>query len=234
MENLFVIMLCIFVVAAIVYAVARTLRGQNHRVMRVSAHASMPGDFPYKMKLSLLTSTEHNFYSFLAQAVTGEMHIFSKVRLADLIEPREDIVGKRGHFNRISQKHVDFVLCAPDLLRPMLVIELDDSSHDSPEAQIRDNVKDAALKAAGLPILRIPAQQTYQVGALAEAIRVQLRVNATGLLSEFQVTTRPAVGNGFLAVLRRMSAPDKKPKKIALCGEVVFGRKWEFPWWSSL
>ncbi|MEO5952728.1 MAG: DUF2726 domain-containing protein, partial [Chloroflexia bacterium] len=212
MDNLLVILLFAFVIAAVVYAVVRTLASHKPGVLRVSPTHPEGGDLPYKMVPSLLTGPERNFYSSLAQAVDGEMHIFSKVRLADLIEVRAGVAGKLGYFRRISQKHVDFVLCAPESMKPMLVIELDDDSHNQPEAQARDHVKNAALGAAGLPILRIPTQQTYQIGALAEAIRVQLRVNATGMLVEPQEVTRPAVGSGFMAVLKRMRMPAKRQK----------------------
>lgn len=212
MDNLLVILLFVFVIAGVVYAVVRTLPGRKHGVLRVTSTHTAGGEMPYKMVGSLLTGPERNFYSSLAQAVGGEMHIFSKVRLADLIEVKDGVAGKMGYFRRISQKHVDFVLCAPDSMKPMLVIELDDDSHNQPEAQARDQVKNAALGAAGLPILRIPTQQTYQIGALAEAIRVQLRVNATGMLAEPQEITRPAVGSGFVAVVKRMRMPARKQK----------------------
>lgn len=213
-------MLFVFIVSAVVYAVVRSLPAGKRSVARVTPQGVPSGmGFPYVIKASLLTNSERYFYTFLAQAVSGEMHIFSKVRLADLVDVKEGAVNKRGHLNRVSQKHVDFVLCAPESMRPMLVIELDDRSHNYPEAQARDQVKNAALAAAGLPILRVPTQESYQVGALAEAIRVQLRVNATGLLTLNEAGKRPALASGFVAVMRKMregaSASVRKGRKEA-------------------
>src|SRR4051812_45165924 len=106
MDNLLVILLFVFIIAAVIFAVVRTLPGRKHRVLRVLPAHTAGGDLPYKMVPSLLTGPERNFYSSLAQAVGGEMHIFSKVRLADLIEVREGAAGKMGYFRKISQKHV--------------------------------------------------------------------------------------------------------------------------------
>jgi very-short-patch-repair endonuclease len=66
-----------------------------------------------------------------------------------------------GHQNKINQKHVDFVLCDPNSFTPLLVIDLDDSSHMRKDRQGRDAFVDAALDAAGLPILHVSAQHAY-------------------------------------------------------------------------
>jgi very-short-patch-repair endonuclease len=80
--------------------------------------------------------------------------VMSKVRLNDLIEAEGD--DKRSMNNRISQLHVDFVLLSQPEFKPVLVIELDGSSHASERQQTRDAKKDAALKAARLPLMRLP------------------------------------------------------------------------------
>ena len=43
----------------------------------------------------------------------------------------------RGNDHRINAKHVDFVLCCPATLRPLLVVELDDASHGRADRQER-------------------------------------------------------------------------------------------------
>ncbi len=204
MENILVIIVCALVIAAILYAVIRTLLLRRHGARQPAGDVSA-AEFPYKLKPSLLTDTELNFFGYLAHAVAGELHIFSKVRLADLVEARDDAAGKLGHFRRISQKHVDFVLCAPNTMRPMLVIELDDSSHESAEAQDRDRVKNAALQAAGLPLLRVPAQQSYDVTEIAQMIRTQLITDATTMLNEAMIPA-PAVASRPGSVSQRISA----------------------------
>ena len=58
----------------------------------------------------------------------------------------------------MNQKHVDFVLCEPRTTRPLLVIELDDASHNSSDRRrAADAAKDHACRTAGIPMLRVRA-----------------------------------------------------------------------------
>ena len=58
------------------------------------------------------------------------------------------------YFAKISQKHVDFVICDEDF-QVYFALELDDSSHDTEKAKEKDLFKDRAFKAAGIPLKRI-------------------------------------------------------------------------------
>lgn len=130
-------------------------------------------DFPYAATESLLTPAERSFFGVLQQALSPEYHLLAKVRLADVIEVRRGIGGKRRQsaFNRISAKHVDFVACDPQTFRVVGVIELDDTSHRAAKRQQRDKFMDAALAAAAIPILHVAAQRTYAVAALRDQAR---------------------------------------------------------------
>ena len=79
--------------------------------------------------------------------------ICPKIGLKDLME-----VTDRKHymkyFAKISQKHVDFVICDEDC-QVYFAVELDDSSHDTEKAKEKDLFKDRAFKAAGIPLKRI-------------------------------------------------------------------------------
>ena len=58
------------------------------------------------------------------------------------------------YFRKISQKHVDFVICDKNL-RVLFAVELDDSSHNTADARKRDLFKDQAFRAAKIPLKRI-------------------------------------------------------------------------------
>ena len=77
-------------------------------------------------------------------------------------------------FNRISAKHVDFLICAAAGLSPILAIELDDKSHKRPDRQSRDAFIDQALAAAEIPVVHVKAQRSYNLeevqALIAEAI----------------------------------------------------------------
>ena len=218
MEILAVIILAALMVAAVVYAVIRALPKRKRAAGHIANTSALGIEHAYQMIPSLLTATERNFFAYLAHAVAGELHIFSKVRLADLVEVRSDAKGKLGHLRRITQKHVDFVLCTPDTMRPLLVIELDDSSHERPEAQERDRVKNAALQSAGLPILRVPAQQSYDATLLAQMIRMELNSDETMMLNEAAIpapASRPGSMLRRLGALTRRRSATKKAKSVS-------------------
>jgi hypothetical protein len=59
------------------------------------------------------------------------------VRLIDLLWiPHR--ARKPWHFNRLSRKHVDFILCSGAALTPVLAIELDDAADESQMQLSRD------------------------------------------------------------------------------------------------
>ena len=123
--------------------------------------AEKADSLPYEKRPSLLSAAERSFYGVLCQAVDQRYSIFAKVRLGDLLEIPWGTPKFRNHLNRINRKHVDFVLCDANSFTPLLVIELDDSSHEREDRQERDAFVDTALDAAGLPILHVSVQHAY-------------------------------------------------------------------------
>ena len=109
--------------------------------------------YPYRAR-PLLTKREYKFYVLLREeAYNRGLMICPKIGLKDLME-----VTDRKHymkyFAKISQKHVDFVICDEDC-QVYFAVELDDSSHDTEKAKEKDLFKDRAFKAAGIPLKRI-------------------------------------------------------------------------------
>ena len=107
----------------------------------------------FRRRPGVLTAAERSFYGVLQSVADEEWVVAFKVRLADLIE----VAGERGPrwwkgFNQICSKHADFVICGAADLAPLLVIELDDASHGRRDSSTRDEVKDQALKSAGIPV----------------------------------------------------------------------------------
>jgi hypothetical protein len=97
-----------------------------------------------------------------------------KVRLADVIYCT-DRTWSRGYGQRISQKHLDFVLYDTATTRILLAIELDDRSHEKAHRKARDEFVDRSLDAAGVPLLRVRAAATYHVRWLKSVIDRAMR-----------------------------------------------------------
>ncbi len=130
---------------------------------------------PYKAA-KLLTRREYAFFKVLQPiAKKYNLMICPKIRLADLVAVPEG-TKERKWFNYIKAKHVDFTLCDMDL-RVKLIIELDDSTHDRPDRQTRDDFVDRVFKQINVKLLHV-----RQWGDDLEAVIVEaLNLNPTGV-----------------------------------------------------
>jgi hypothetical protein len=128
--------------------------------------------FPYQLREDFLSPAELNFYRVLQTAVADWATLFTKVNLADLFYASAGDSGQnQAYRNRINRKHLDFLLCDPGTLRPLLGVELDDSSHNRPDRQARDEFVDGVFAAAGLPLLHIPVSHSYPTNKLRAFLR---------------------------------------------------------------
>ena len=125
----------------------------------------------------LLTPTEQTFFHALRRALAGRAAIFCKVRLWDVARA-ERASGARVAL--MMRQHLDFVIVDRETFRPLCIIELDDRSHRTGNAQWRDAVKDAALSGAGVPLVRIEAAQHYDTAQIEHRIRDAVRLRAAG------------------------------------------------------
>ena len=80
-------------------------------------------EYPFKLKNYLFTKAESSFYHVLKSAVQDKLAICPKIRLSDILYSETRNVR---YWNQISQKHLDFLLCHPETMKPILGIELDE------------------------------------------------------------------------------------------------------------
>lgn len=131
---------------------------------------SAPGRLPYEARGQLVTKSELKFYKSLVKAVQDDFEIFAMVRIADLLRVEKGDKNRRKWLNKILAKHIDFVLCDPGSLEPIVCIELDDPSHQRKDRIERDIFVNDAFDSAGLPLLRIPTQPKYRSREIRELI----------------------------------------------------------------
>src|SRR5437870_1454175 len=110
-----------------------------------------PGVLPY-VRVPLLTDTERRFFPILESALPQQCYLLAQVRLANLVavKPSSGFFWKQ--FSPIGMKCIDFVVVQRETMRPLLVIELDDSSHKKLERQKRDQFIDQVLTSVAIPI----------------------------------------------------------------------------------
>lgn len=125
--------------------------------------------FPYRLRDDLLSPAELSFYHVLSSAAGSKAAICVKIGMADVLyvsRPHENA----GYRNRIDRKHIDFLLCDPATMKPLLAVELDDASHQRRDRQARDAFVEKAFQAAGLPLLRIPVRRQYDPREVAAQV----------------------------------------------------------------
>lgn len=66
----------------------------------------------------------------------------------------------------IQRKSVDFLICNRDYYSPLVAIELDDASHNTPERMERDAKVDAICQTASMPLVRVKWQSKYDSNEL--------------------------------------------------------------------
>ena len=135
-------------------AVQKKGRGAGHRFEGLNA---------------LMSPGELKFFRALEAAVGSRYRVFSKVRLADIVQPTKTGDNRAWYsaFGVIKSKHVDFVVCDPVTMEFQLAVELDDKSHERADRAERDQKVDVILAQAGIPVLHVPARAGYS----AEEIR---------------------------------------------------------------
>jgi very-short-patch-repair endonuclease len=141
--------------------------------------------FPYRIRDDFLSPAERNFYQVLKGVVGTSMLICPKVSLSDLFYVKSsDPSEYRVYTNKIDRKHVDFVLCDPQTVIPLAGIELDDKSHERADRKKRDEFVEDVFGAAGLELLRVRVQRSYQpqeLAALLEPILASLAASPASI-----------------------------------------------------
>lgn len=140
-------------------------------IFGVSDSGKTESNLPYKKKDYLLSVAEKDFYRVLSEvADKNNVLLFAKVRMEDLLWLPRGTENRFGERNRIKSRHVDFVLCDKENVRPLVAIELDDSSHAREDRVERDSFVDKAMNAAKLPLFHQKVQYSYNPQELEDKI----------------------------------------------------------------
>lgn len=123
---------------------------------------------PYEMNETILTERERSFYSILRPIADKlELQICPKVRVADIVSIKKGTRDWQKWFNKIRSKHVDFLLCDYDM-NIVLIIELDDRSHETERAKKNDALKNAIF---GNKLVRIRSLKDDVEGIITTALK---------------------------------------------------------------
>ncbi len=139
-----------------------------------------PKAMPYHVRDDFLSPAELSFYHVLRLATGDWAVVCPKVGLGDLFFAKTGDHGQnRSWTNKIDRKHVDFLLCEPQTMRPLLGIELDDASHRRRDREQRDLFVEQAFAAAKLPLARVAVRAEYNARELNLYLREQAATLST-------------------------------------------------------
>lgn len=132
--------------------------------------------YPFNRKESIYSSTERSFYQMLESAVGNEYKILSRVKLTDIVEPRDSTANKtkRSALMKASAKSVDFVLCDKKTMAIHGVVDLVNNAGANGHRAKTDWFVNGALEAAGIPHIRIKIKTGYKVDDIRNCILYKL------------------------------------------------------------
>ena len=127
---------------------------------------------PYRLRKQFLSFPELSLLSVLLEMAEGHYVVCPKVALNDIFyiqRPNENV-----HFyNKIFRKHVDFLLCEPDDMRPAFGVELVKPIAKD-ETRSADQFMEALFLSAGLPLVHIPSSENYELADLVHLFQLAL------------------------------------------------------------
>lgn len=129
---------------------------------------------PYRVRDDFLSAAESSFYHVLKSMLGERLVICPQVPLSAIFFVAQGR-SYRTWQNKIDRKRVDFLLCQPGTLKPLLAIELDDSSHLRADRRERDAFVEQVFADAKLPLVRVPVRATYNTKELAALFQAALQ-----------------------------------------------------------
>lgn len=127
-------------------------------------------DSPYRLREHFLSTPEIALLHQLQQ-MTGDRYIVCpKVALTDIftiVRPNENV-----HFyNKIFRKHVDFLLCDPQTLKPAIAVEVVKPVAKS-ETRASDQFMEELFLQEGIPLVHVPLGERYEASDLVHFFKL--------------------------------------------------------------
>jgi hypothetical protein len=132
---------------------------------------STPKDeMPYRLREHFLSTPEIALLRVLQQMIADRYIICPKVALTDIftiVRPNENV-----HFyNKIFRKHVDFLLCDPKTLKPVIAVEIVKPVART-ETRASDQFMEELFLSEGIPMVHVPLGERYEVSDLVNLFTI--------------------------------------------------------------
>jgi len=115
---------------------------------------------PFTKKRSLLTGNEKKLLKLLEGfSSLDTYYIYPQLHLSTFLKVKDGANDLKGKFDWLNKLYVDFVIFDKETLSPLLVIELNDSTHKWDSRKARDEFVAKALEENGIPLLTFTTNQ---------------------------------------------------------------------------
>ena len=136
----------------------------------MSDHKATPPDSPYRLRDYFLSTPEIALLRQLQQMIGNRYVICPKVALTDIftiVRPNENV-----HFyNKIFRKHVDFLLCDPQTLKPAIAVEVVKPVAKT-ETRASDQFVEELFLQEGIPLVHVPLGERYESSDLVHLFQL--------------------------------------------------------------
>lgn len=149
--------------AGVAGAASLWLAQRNHNVKTRIPH--------FRRTTSLLTSQQRAFYTALIRAVGPQPMVFARVNLGYLVQHPGDDPNYHDHWRRVCRRWLDFVICSPNSMSPVLAIKLETRLERKRRTLGGLDVLDDTLSSARIPLLRVSLADQYDPTELMEKIK---------------------------------------------------------------
>lgn len=138
---------------------------------------------PYRLRKQFLSFPELSLFSVLQEMAEGRYVICPKVALNDIFyiqRPNENV-----HFyHKLFRKHVDFLLCEPEGMKPAFGVELIKPIAKE-ETRSTDQYMEDLFLSAGLPLVHVRSSEKYKLADLVHLFQLAVQKSReTGPLAE--------------------------------------------------
>ena len=135
-------------------------------IIRDKAPSPVNDEYKYKAKERFMSVPEQTLYETLLRIAGGGVDVFAQVALASIVD-KVTYASYRNELFRV----VDFLLCSAKTSEPLLVIELNDASHQREERIRRDEKVKCILQRAGVPLLTLTLDEISDEKTLKRRIK---------------------------------------------------------------
>jgi hypothetical protein len=174
---------------------------------------------------SLLSPQQHTLYQQLTKLVGAYSVVLPRVNLSELVMSPGARRSYEDHWKRVRREWVDFVVCSPSSISPVLAVKLETRAAERKRRKSGGlDVLEDTLTSAKVPLLRLNSSESYDANEIMTNIRFAL-VNQKRKKDEELFVTEEFLNSSPGEHLERDSMSEFKRRTFGLVSNLkAFGR----------